>query len=41
MTLADGTTSDLLLLLDSGARVNLVRRGILDQSHPRTSVQPL
>ena len=39
--LPDGTTRDLLVLLDSGAQVNLVHCGLLDPSHLRTSSQPV
>ena len=41
VTLPSGTTRDLLVLLDSGAQVNLVRRRLLDPSHLRTSSQPV
>ena len=41
VTLPDGTTSDLLALLDSGTLVILVRHELLDQSHLCTSSRPV
>ena len=39
VALPDGTTRDLLVLLDFLAQMNLVRRGFLDPSEPCTSSQ--
>ena len=41
VTLPEWTTRDLHVLLDSGAHVNLVRRGLLDPPHVRTNSQPV
>ena len=41
MTVRNGLTTDLLVLLDSGANINIVRRGLINASYPRTSFEPV
>ena len=41
VTLPDGTIRDLLVLLDSGAQVNVVRRALLDPSLLHNSSPPV